>query len=535
MTAVNGRPSGISKIFSPWLTQADYAFGYCIGLTGITIPASVTEIGSEAFYRCSGLAAVSVDSGNAVYSSADGALYSKDGTELLYCPGSTTGTYTVSEGVTAIGTSAFSYCTGLTAISLPTSLTSIGDCAFYYCTGLTSVTIPDGVLTIGESAFDTCTKLTEVTLGDGVATIGKKAFYNCAKLTDVAFGSSVVMIENYAFAGDTALAEIALPESLVTIGFSAFRGCAMTELTIPDSVESIGTQAFLDCSSLETVAIGSGVVSISPYAFEYCTSLASVTIPDTVESLGKYAFYGCTGLESVTLGSGLTSVGDYTFAYCTALNSVTIPDSITSIGSYSFAYCEALADVYFAGSECQWESVSIDEGNAYLTAAELHCTTGHIWDAGTVTQEASTTEEGVMTYTCTVCRATKTEAIAVKQITAPSVTLSVEQGTDGKIRLIGTISDYENSDDYYEVTGHGFVYITKAKLGAKALTVNTSSRTKVSVSGFSSGGTYIYSMTPKAADTVYVVRAYVTYKNASGKTVYVYSDQAVVSYSSLAE
>ncbi|MCD8383325.1 MAG: CotH kinase family protein [Clostridiales bacterium] len=168
-----------------------------------------------------------------------------------------------------------------------------------------------------------------------------------------------------------------------------------------------------------------------------------------------------------------------------------------------------------------------------VSTGSVIAATGHSWDSGVVTKEATEDEEGEMTYTCTVCGETKTETIAFqKELSVPSVTLSVDQGTSGKIRLTATVTGAD-SDDYYEVTGHGFVYITKAKLGAKALTVNTSSRTKVSVSGFSSDSTYIYSMTPKTTDTVYVVRAYVTYKNASGKTVYVYSDQVVASYNSL--
>ncbi|MCD7755903.1 MAG: Ig-like domain-containing protein, partial [Firmicutes bacterium] len=163
--------------------------------------------------------------------------------------------------------------------------------------------------------------------------------------------------------------------------------------------------------------------------------------------------------------------------------------------------------------------------------------TGHSWDSGTVTKAATTTEEGIMTYTCTVCGETRTEAIPkveeTKELLVPSVTLSVSQNS-GKIRLTGTITDYENADDYYEVTGHGFVYITKAKLGAKSLTVNTSGRTKVTISGINSDGSYSYSMTPASASTAYVVRAWISYKNSSGKTVYVYSNALYVTYNGIA-
>lgn len=215
-------------------------------------------------------------------------------------------------------------------------------------------------------------------------------------------------------------------------------------------------------------------------------------------------------------------------------------------------------EVILSGVEaCRHENTEVRNASAATCTAEgytgdTYCTdcgalveqgsiipaTGHSWDSGTVTKAATTEEEGIMTYTCTVCGETKTEVIPkleeTKELLVPSVTLSVEQGTDGKIRLTATVTGAD-SDDYYEVTGHGFVYITKTKLGAKALTVNTSSRTKVSVSGYSSGDTYIYSMAPKDAFTTYAIRAWITYKNSSGKTVYVYSNTVYTSYNALAQ
>lgn len=157
---------------------------------------------------------------------------------------------------------------------------------------------------------------------------------------------------------------------------------------------------------------------------------------------------------------------------------------------------------------------------------------GHSWDAGVITKEATTTEEGVMTYTCTVCGETRTEVIPVKVITAPSVSLSLSQN-NGKIRLTGMVNDYENIDDYYEITGHGFVYITKAQLNTRTLTVNISGRTKITINGIGSTGSYSYSMTPKKSDTVYAVRAWVSYKNTAGKTVYVYSNTICTSYDAI--
>lgn len=125
-----------------------------------------------------------------------------------------------------------------------------------------------------------------------------------------------------------------------------------------------------------------------------------------------------------------------------------------------------------------------------------------------------------------------TRYIPVKTLSAPSLKLDVAQN-NGKIQLTGSVTDYENKDDYYEITSHGFVYITKTLLGAKTLTVNTVGRTKVSINGIGSNGRYRYSMTPKNSNTMYVIRAFVTYKNSAGKTVYVYSNTIYTSYNGI--
>ena len=54
-----------------------------------------------------------------------------------------------------------------------------------------------------------------------------------------------------------------------------------------------------------------------------------------------------------------------------------------------------------------------------LTKGETIKSTDHTWDGGKITKDATETEEGVKTYTCTVCSSTKTEPIPLKQPTDP--------------------------------------------------------------------------------------------------------------------
>ncbi len=85
----------------------------------------------------------------------------------------------ISNGVTTIGSYAFSGCDNLKSITIPDSVTSIGSRAFSQCTGLTSVTIPDSVPSIGSSPFSQCTGLTSVTIPDSLTSIESGAFSKC--------------------------------------------------------------------------------------------------------------------------------------------------------------------------------------------------------------------------------------------------------------------------------------------------------------------------------------------------------------------
>ena len=86
---------------------------------------------------------------------------------------------TTTYSVTEIGSYAFWDCSGLTSITIPNSVTTIGFSAFQGCSGLTSVTIPNSVTEIGAYAFFGCKGLTSVTIPNSVTTIGDAAFYSC--------------------------------------------------------------------------------------------------------------------------------------------------------------------------------------------------------------------------------------------------------------------------------------------------------------------------------------------------------------------
>ena len=169
---------------------------------------------------------------------------------LYQAVGSPSGAYTIPEGVTSIGDSAFSECSSLESITIPEGVTYIGYNAFYECSSLKSITIPEGVTTIEGSAFFGCSSLESIAIPEGVTSIGGSAFYYCSSLES-----------------------ITIPEGVTSIGGYAFEYCASLEsITIPASVTSIGSGAFSDCDSLKTLEFRGNAPSLDSNTFGSITA-----------------------------------------------------------------------------------------------------------------------------------------------------------------------------------------------------------------------------------------------------------------------
>ena len=124
----------------------------------------------------------------------------------------------------------------------------------------------------------------------------------------------------------------------------AFNYCSsLASITIPDGVTSIGSNAFQYCYSLTSISIPDSVTSIDASAFNSCYSLTSISIPDSVTSIDANTFQSCYSLTSITIPDGVTSIGANAFNSCYSLASITIPDGVTSIGASAFRYCHSLA------------------------------------------------------------------------------------------------------------------------------------------------------------------------------------------------
>ena len=255
--------------------------------------------------------------------------------------------------VTSLDASCFLNCSGLTSITIPSSVTSLGNGCFKGCSGLTSITIPSSVTSLGDGCFGSCSGLTSITIPSSVTSLGDYCFDGCSGLTSITIPSSVTSLDDYCFSDCSGLTSITIPSSVTSLGDGCFSYCtSLTSITIPSSVTSLGNGCFKGCSGLTSITIPSSVTSLGDGCFGSCSGLTSITIPSSVTSLGEDCFVYCSGLTSITIPSSVTSLGRFCFSGCSGLTSITIPSSVTSLDYKCFSDCKNLETVYFKGKKC---------------------------------------------------------------------------------------------------------------------------------------------------------------------------------------
>lgn len=150
-----------------------------------------------------------------------------------------------------LGTHAFYGCSGLTSLTLPSGLTSIGSWAFTGCSGLTSLSLPSGVTSIGDGAFFGLSSLTSLSLPSGLTSIGDQAFHECSGLTSLSLPSGLTSIGNQVFCYCSGLTTLSLPSGITSIGYNAFYGCSgLTSIYVyTEKMPKLGTNMFDGCDA----------------------------------------------------------------------------------------------------------------------------------------------------------------------------------------------------------------------------------------------------------------------------------------------
>ena len=306
------------------------AFSGCTGLKSITIPSSVTEIGENAFRGCKGLTSITADKNNKNYTSVNGVLFNKNKTEILAYPNAKSSSYVIPSSVTEIGSAAFYDCTGLKSVTIPSSVKEIGIDAFSGCTGLKSVTISNGVTNIESWAFYGCTGLKSVTIPSSVAEICGSAFgyyydNNSVQRKKVngftIYGKKGTEAERYAndngfiFKEEVLPTEVKLNQSTLTLGrgesyslISTVMPANANDKTCTWSTSNSSAATVSNTGKVTAKAVGTATITVKTVNGKTATckvtvkpAPTSVKINPTALTLGKGESY--TVSESTSKGS----------------------------------------------------------------------------------------------------------------------------------------------------------------------------------------------------------------------------------------
>lgn len=329
---------------------ADQAFANCTSLEEISIPGTVTEIGTTCtserylpFYKCTSLIKVKFEDG--VQNISLGVFFSTSEPNSSYC----------SKGLFAYcplqevyigrnifyvnydsyfsfekypeyyGYSAFYNQPMLAKVTFSSTVTEIPAYLFYKNVAITLTDLPK-VKTIGKSAFEGCSKLTTLNFGQDLMTVDDRAFYNCTNVTKLTFPDAITTIGDEAFENCSSITEVTVGSKLQSIGASAFQKCgSFTAILLPDNFTTMGASAFEGCKKLTVAKLGNSLRAVPARAFKNCIALSEMTVPATSVSMGDQAFYNDSVLAVITMNDGLKTIGNEVFWNNSGIRTFTIP------------------------------------------------------------------------------------------------------------------------------------------------------------------------------------------------------------------
>ena len=383
------------------------------------------------------------------------------------------------------------------------SVTSIGNNAFYSCKNLVNVTIPDSITSIGNNAFEYCASLKSVLIPGSVTSIGNAAFNRCESLMNieviknnsnyfsqdgVLFDKNKTKLIQYPIGNKRIAYDI--PNGVKSFGDCAFDSCStLKNITIPDSVTSIGWGVFSGSESLTNIDVSENNLNYSSYEgvlfnknktelikYPIGNERTSYNIPAGVINFGD-VFSDCKNLVNITIPNSVTNIGIGAFWQCANLASITITNSVTSIGNYAFYDCKNLKDIYYYGTQSEWNNISVGSNNEYFINATIHFSSAPTptpTPAPTPTPSPAPTPaptQPIATPNATVKAVSKPKSTSIKKVKAAKKAVSAEwkkvSGVKGYQIQVATDKKFKKNKKTATVKKQKTTKVTVKKLKAK--------------------------------------------------------------------
>lgn len=206
---------------------------------------------------------------------------------------------------------------------------------------------PDTITTIGNGCFVDCDNIEEVNFSETLERIGICAFAKCNNLGNVYIGDIVTSVEPGAFAGCP---------NMNAIYVSNNNDAYTSENGILFSKDKTSLYQFPAGSTITSYVIPDTVSAIWKWAF-YTSAIESINIPNNVTAIGDYAFQGCLNLESIKLPNNIATI-PVGMLYGSGVKEVYIPLSVTTIRHSAFYFAGNLNNIFFEGTELQWDAIT---------------------------------------------------------------------------------------------------------------------------------------------------------------------------------
>lgn len=323
------------------------AFQGCTALTAVTIPAQVNNVGHSVFQGCSALKTVNWNAENC-----------NNGWSGSPFSGCDIRSFVIGNNVKTITRRLCCYLSGLTSVTIPSSVTDIGEGAFCGCAGLTAMTVGSNVSVIGAEAFKDCTGLTAVTIPGATTRILNDAFMGCTNLTRVNISDPAAWC-NITFNNSRS-------NPLYCAHELYLNGSKVTDLVIPSTLSGVKANTFYNCTSLNRVTVPNSVTSVASSAFRGCTGLSQVDWD--VPACSDYAvksfapFDGLTNIKTFLLGNSVTKIPAFLCYGLSGLTTLSIPTTVTAIGGGAFGDCSGLVRINNLATTPQPIASSVFEG-----------------------------------------------------------------------------------------------------------------------------------------------------------------------------